>query len=321
MRLRDCQPGQDFGDSDFIAPQLLRARRSKPAVFYGATHLNNKNRNLMCAAAAAVGRLDVCTKIIGDQEHMDRTCFPFKSHMCAAVATSKLNIIEYKLSEMEVQLSKVAEDDEISARQTALGISNACSMAIECQQRACAKLLLAFLARNRSLHFDLVGKFDRLLKKCLIVPDTDLFQDLLLQKSGQTTRFTAKQVHLVLEKGTDNILRSLLRSDDIDPALCKGLRRANSSTPLMLTLHHQRFDLCEVLLANGADLDAVLDLEHGVTALWHAVNAGNKSGVDFLLHHGADPGLQEGWRSPLVVAKERDRESIIELLLAAKASR
>jgi ankyrin repeat protein len=275
----------------------------------------------MGAAAAAVGRLDVFTKCIGDQEHTERICFPFKSHLCTAVATGKFNIIEHKLSEMEVQLSKVAEDDEISARQIALVISNACSLAIECRQRACAKLLLTFLARNRSLHFDLDGTFDRLLKKCLIVPDTDFFQDLLLLKSDQATTLTAKQVRLVLEKGTDNILRSLLRSGDIDPALCKGLRGASGSTPLMLTLHYQRFDLCEVLLANGVDVDAVLDLEHGVTALWHAVNAWNESGVEFLLHHGANPGFQQGWRSPWGVAKERGRESIIELLLAAKVPR
>lgn len=136
--------------SDFIAPELLRARHIKPAVFYGVTHLNNKNINLMCAAAAAIGRLDVFTNCIGDQEPMERTCFPFKNHLCAAVATGKFNIIEHKLSEMEVQPSKVAEDDEISARQIALGISNACSMAIECQQRAYAKILLTFLARNEA---------------------------------------------------------------------------------------------------------------------------------------------------------------------------
>jgi ankyrin repeat protein len=83
-------------------------------------------------------------------------------------------------------------------------------------------------------------------------------------------------------------------------------------------LKSRRFDLVKLLLSNGAQIDAIINQEQGVTALWHAANCGNEEDVRFLLDHGADPESQRGWRSPMQVAKERGRQNIIELLLAAR---
>jgi ankyrin repeat protein len=88
-------------------------------------------------------------------------------------------------------------------------------------------------------------------------------------------------------------------------------------TPLMLASRSSRIDAVEMLLAHGADPNAVDS--NGNTALAHAVLAGQEEAVTVLLRSGADPNLEkaEGLATPLSVAATATSPEIVHLLARA----
>jgi hypothetical protein len=296
-----------------------QARQSMPD--YTALHFQNHRGTLFHAAAAAVGSLDIFIKTSEAEEHEQRMCRPFKSTLCAAVATGKLNVIEHILHTMQHRLDAVesevtvvnSEVTEVAALDIAHSIGVACPVAIHSQQRAAATALFEFLSRNTSLHFDLQRRFDGWFELCVEKVDTGVFDALVRMRLCTDVKLSTKHVSYVLEKGTSSALRLLLEIGEMCSTHCSG-RESSKSTPLMMALNYQRLDLCEVLLANGAHIDGTPDDEFGVTALWHAANKRDVNRVQILLKLGANPESHDGWRSPLLVAKERGNQDVLDLL-------
>jgi hypothetical protein len=292
-----------------------QVRQSMPD--YTALHFRNHRGTLFHAAAAAVGSLDIFIKTSEAEEHEQRMCRPFKSTLCAAVATGKLNVIGHILQAMQQRLDAAGREVTAVVEVVALDIIHsigvACPVAIHSHQRAAAKALFEFLSRNTALHFELQRRFDGWFELCVEKVDTGVLDALLCMRQCIDLKLSTKHVSYVLEKGTRSALRLLLEAGEISPTHCSG-RESSKSTPLMMALKYQRLDLCQVLLANGAHVDGTPDDECGVTALWHAANKREVNRVQYLLKLGANPESHDGWRSPLQVAKERGYQDIVDLL-------
>lgn len=96
-------------------------------------------------------------------------------------------------------------------------------------------------------------------------------------------------LHVASESGFTRIVEILLkrRSDGSAGAFVDAIAATSQATPLILAAAHSRTDVCEVLLAHGANPN--LCNGYGNTALHEAANAENPALVALLLSKGADP--------------------------------
>jgi ankyrin repeat protein len=100
-----------------------------------------------------------------------------------------------------------------------------------------------------------------------------------------------------------------------DPGLVFSDASMGSHTPLDFAVQYGHRDVAELLLANGADIEA--KSYGGSTPLQSAVCGGHKDMVELLLAHKANVNYQEdAGRSPLHVAAENGYTEITALLLA-----
>jgi hypothetical protein len=103
-----------------------------------------------------------------------------------------------------------------------------------------------------------------------------------------------------------------------NPALVNSHNSYAQQTPLHLAAEFGHKDVAELLLANGADVEA--KAYGGWTPLLQAVFGGHRDLVELMVAHKADVNYKEdAGRSPLHVAAENDYTAIAALLLAHKA--
>jgi len=106
--------------------------------------------------------------------------------------------------------------------------------------------------------------------------------------------------------------RAALCPDELDA------RDGWSRTPYLLAIALGRLDVAEVLLAAGADSEAV---DHvGRSAIFHAVASGRTDVVHWLVDRGANvDATNEGGGTALVEAVEADDHAMVDLLLSLGA--
>jgi ankyrin repeat protein len=123
--------------------------------------------------------------------------------------------------------------------------------------------------------------------------------------------FMSKQdIHVQAAKGNvDNVVTLL----DEDPKLVNLVDKMDYGTPLHWAAIYGQVSTCKVLIAGGANLEAVDDC--GQTPLWWAIRTGEYEVVRFLLARGADPNMkdQEG-RTALQHAEKHGQKKIAALL-------
>jgi ankyrin repeat protein len=135
-------------------------------------------------------------------------------------------------------------------------------------------------------------------------------------------------IHKAVEKGQDAKVVALLKQN---PGLISS-RDKVGNTPLHVAAMHNRVEIAELLLANGADVNAenyqkVEMRDHkwrrwGETPLSLALWAyNNKPMVELLLTHGADPNVVLSYGvTPIYRAVQRDLPDDVALLLANNAN-
>lgn len=123
-------------------------------------------------------------------------------------------------------------------------------------------------------------------------------------------------IHEAAEKGNQARVIALLKEN---PELASS-RDKFGNTPLHLAAKHNRVGIAELLLANGADVNARVTEGNnaGETPLTLAVQPyHHKEMLELLLMHGADPNVMLSWgMTPLHHAIEQDVPYDVELLLA-----
>jgi ankyrin repeat protein len=96
-----------------------------------------------------------------------------------------------------------------------------------------------------------------------------------------------------------------------------GCRHDTDSTPLHFAARHGYKGVAELLLANKADVNA---RAVGGMPLHHAANGGHKAIVELLLANGADVNAKDlGGTTPLQPAVKNGHKGVVELLLLNKA--
>jgi hypothetical protein len=286
---------------------------------FGSAHYENHASVLLSAAAAAVGDLDLYQTTSDGHEHVQLPCFPFCNPIGAAVATGKLEVIDFIIRKSEEHFEHLSQTAAASGPRAIFGrlILGACSVAIVTKQHAAGRTILAYLSLPTNARFLPHYKVEKLFMFCVDEACVDLSKPVLQLLPENLKAFVDQFKQYLFKKGDGSVLVSLIREGVVSPKICKK-NRTTTTTPLMMALKSRRFDLVTLLLSNGAQIDNIVDPEQGVTALWHAANCSNEEDVRYLLDHGADSESQPGWRSPVQVAKERGRQNITELLLAAR---
>jgi hypothetical protein len=88
-------------------------------------------------------------------------------------------------------------------------------------------------------------------------------------------------------------------------------RNASGCTPLIGAAGQGWKQTVEVLIANGADIDASTVIDDGMTALMAAAIHGRETVVRQLLDHGADPFLKDRWGNDAVHLAEQHGHDLI----------
>lgn len=142
----------------------------------------------------------------------------------------------------------------------------------------------------------------------------------LVAKGAKSIHSAPRACHEEVHKAC--ILRDAVRDEDLEKL--KALLQENpdlvscgcdGGTPLVLAAEMGHQEVAELLLANGADMNAL-----GYDALYEAINNQHKEMVKLLLASGAAVNpIQAGYRTPLMKAAEWGDVDVIGWLLAAKA--
>ncbi len=134
----------------------------------------------------------------------------------------------------------------------------------------------------------------------------------LLENGAKATYGGNHALTMAAMNGHKGMVELLIRRNaDITPIiLASALQRA---------AEHGRLEVARVLIASGADLNAVIPGTG--TALISAISRGNEAMVELLLEHHADPNeLDQNGYSPLAAAIGLRNESLISKLLARGAN-
>jgi hypothetical protein len=122
-----------------------------------------------------------------------------------------------------------------------------------------------------------------------------------------------EKVDHVFEACSSGNVQDLLCYLDIYGNELINLKNSTSFTPLHLACFNGQYEVCHVLLENGADLRVPAKL--GMTCLHLATTAGHADIIRLLLESGADPFIQDMMgNTALDRAKMGNHQEIIELI-------
>ncbi|QYS98726.1 ANK_REP_REGION domain-containing protein [Trichoderma simmonsii] len=142
-------------------------------------------------------------------------------------------------------------------------------------------------------------------------------QVLFLHGDWDQTKYAALPgvsvaIHLAAHFSLEEAMKVLLNVFDVD------LKAYDDWTPLMVAAIWGKISMVELLLAEGADIEA--RDSGGRTALSLAVFRRRKGVVDLLISHGAKVNFHDGNGStPLLTAIDREDKAMVQLLLARGA--
>eukprot|EP00057_Strongylocentrotus_purpuratus_P031361 XP_784379.3 PREDICTED: E3 ubiquitin-protein ligase MIB2 isoform X1 [Strongylocentrotus purpuratus] len=129
-------------------------------------------------------------------------------------------------------------------------------------------------------------------------------------KDGEVTAQSAKEFFMAVMEGDVKRVAEALEKN-------KGFVNVDvkENTPLHLAAYQGHLQIVELLIKNGAKLNAKDD--EGDTALANAVLQDNQRIVKYLLDHGADPNTKdvEGGRSPLHIGVSKNHTQCVRLIL------
>ena len=131
---------------------------------------------------------------------------------------------------------------------------------------------------------------------------------ILLKRNADTNRESL--LNFAIFEGNIEIVKELLNHGaDVD------IRDSNDRTPLQISLEMIRYDIVEILLAHGVNIDS-LSYNGQYTALHFAAENGNLEQVNFLLKHRANIDcVNNRKRTPLHLATLFARVEVIKILL------
>jgi len=119
-------------------------------------------------------------------------------------------------------------------------------------------------------------------------------------------------IYEAAEAGDLPRVRALLA---VDPALAKRHNRKHPHPLLYVAAARGNIALADLLLAHGAEIDAV-DLGTGRTALHQAALRGDQQFIRFLLARGANrQAIDTAGHTPLEVAEMAQKRAAVELLM------
>jgi ankyrin repeat protein len=121
-------------------------------------------------------------------------------------------------------------------------------------------------------------------------------------------------IHDAAKKGDIAAVQALLKQN---PDLVSS-KDENQNTPLYLAAWRGQTAIAELLLANGADLEA--RNAQGSTPLSIAAGSGRREMAELLLAHKAEVNVRNQWgETPLIKAAAEGYTEVVEVLLANKA--
>ncbi|USP73443.1 hypothetical protein yc1106_00717 [Curvularia clavata] len=217
----------------------------------------------------------------------------------------------------------------------ALGVSNALRLAIRLHKIKAANVIFNFIVRYQELYLS-TWKYleDAALKDCMKQGNFALLRRALHHKFMcfvPSTTYLAKNWVLspgeyedLYQCGHTKLLQFLLSHKIVNPNIHNsGIQCRTDITPLMMALRSKRYDLAQVLVQNGADVNAKSKHGRGDTALIFAAERGFYEDVHFLLCNGANiapTGKQEddalwvatqnSWRKCEWILKKATRKGI-----------
>jgi ankyrin repeat protein len=136
-------------------------------------------------------------------------------------------------------------------------------------------------------------------------------------------------VHRLLEAGCNPNIRTITDAvyndsnsveldDDETDNIVSSLRGLGNKTPLHIAAKESLFDIGQLLLAYGADINT---LDAGLcTPLHWSANKGDAKFVKLLLENNANPNARDlAWSTPLHEATRKNHLHIVKLLMSYKA--
>ena len=144
----------------------------------------------------------------------------------------------------------------------------------------------------------------------------DVVQFLIEQGANVNARCDSEALNSILLSGMDNVLLSQRTRKQLE-AYIRDQHRSGS-TALMYAIVLERFDIAQLLLENGADVD--IREENGQTMLINVASQGHVDRAKMLLEYGANVDHQsKNGSTALIGAAFNGHIEIVKLLLEYKA--
>lgn len=193
----------------------------------------------------------------------------------------------------------------------ASSVAGALKVAMKLHNNDATTVIMDFLVKcdglRRLMPYEVVNE---LVTTCIlndntyaIIPALKLVQNLSPVDSTITDCIlSGYHIKVLLEKGRRKTLQYLIEKGQVNPRSFTPFQLESrfslkSTTPLQLSLDSSRYDLAELLLENGADVDGCLP-NSKQTSLHAAVAAGSTHQIRFLLLNGANPGRSDDPHCP-----------------------